>query len=184
MPSEWTYSIKPELDKLQKLHPNVKITVTDSTQSLNDEYQEDSLIITQYAFYATIKRWREIDKIIQQRSKKHARVALVVGFDKPQYAIVNNYMSAFFIDSTLQIKSEQLDDCVRNVEYFYWSPDLPELIRGQLHIIMNYLRVNPAACKFQRQGFIDNKNTVQLLPNSPTQLLQYQQLTNKLIYTK
>ena len=184
MPSEWTYSIRPELDKLQKLYPNVKITITDSTQSLNDEYQEDSLIISQYAFYATIKRWREIDKIIQHRSKKHARVALVVGFDKPQYAIVNNYVCAFFMDSTLQIKSEQLDDCVRNVEYFYWSPDLPELIRGQLHTIMNYLCVNPAACKFQWQGFIDNKNTVQLLPNSPTQLLQHQQLINQLIYNK
>jgi hypothetical protein len=184
MPSEWTYSIKPELDKLQKLHPNVKITVTDSTQSLDDEYHEDSLIISQYAFYATIKRWREIDNIIQQRSKKYKRVALVVGFDKPQYAIVHNYMSAFFMDSSLQIKSEQLDDCVRNVEYFYWSPDLPELVRCQLHTIMNYLRVNTEAHKFQWQGFIDNKSTVRLRPNTPTQLLQCQHLINQLIYTK
>jgi hypothetical protein len=184
MPSEWTYSIKPELDKLQKLHPNVKITVTDSTQSLDDEYQEDSLVISQYAFYATIKRWREIDNIVQQRSKKYARVALVVGFDKPQYAIVNNYMSAFFMDSTLQIKSEQLNDCVRNVEYFYWSPDLPELLRCQLHTIMNYLRVTPAVHKFQWQGSIDNNNTVRLLPNTTPQLLQCQQMINQLIYTK
>lgn len=184
MPSEWTFAIRPELDWLAKTHSAVKITITDSTQHLDDEDKEDSLLVTPYAFYATIKRWRTVDDIIQQRSKKHNRVAVIVAHEKPRYVIVDDYMSIHFCDLNLQIKSDNLADGIRNVEYFYWTPDLPELVRCQAHTILNHLRVDKHAQSIQEYGFIDKTNKICFKEFTPEQHALRQDLTNSLIYPK
>jgi hypothetical protein len=180
MPSEWTYSIKPELDRLAQSHSLTKITITDSTSTLADENAEDTLMISQYAFYATVKRFRELDTIVRQRSKKYARVGVIVGIEKPQYLIINGFMSLFFSDSTMQIKSDSIGDCTREVEYFYWSADLPELVRSQGHAILDYLRANPWAQ--QLQSFASIKNNLTVTIDTPEQSQAWRNLINYAIY--
>jgi hypothetical protein len=184
MPGEWTFAIRPELDWLAKTHPAVKITITDSTQHLDDEDKEDSLLVTPYAFYATIKRWKTVDGIIQQRNKKHNRVAVIVAHEKPRYDIVNDYMSIYFSDQNFQLKSDNLADGIRNVEYFYWTPDLPELVRCQAHTILGHLRVNKNAQLIQKYGFIDKTNKICFEKNTLYPAALRLDLTNSLIYPK
>jgi hypothetical protein len=184
MPSEWTFAIRPELDWLAKTHPAVKITITDSTQHLDDEDKEDSLLVTPYAFYATIKRWKTVDGIIQQRSKKHNRVAVIVAHEKPRYAIVNDYMLMYFSDQNFQLKSDNLANGIRNVEYFYWTPDLPELVRCQAHTILNYLQVSKNAQLIQEYGFIDKTNKICFKENRLYPDAIRRDLVNSLIYPK
>jgi len=184
MPGEWTFAIRPELDWLAKTHPAVKITVTDSTQHLDDEDKEDSLLVTPYAFYATIKRWKTVDNIIQQRSKTHNRVAVIVAHEKPRYSIVNDYMLMYFSDQNFQLKSDNLADGIRNVEYFYWTPDLPELVRCQAHTILNHLQVNKNAQLIQEYGYIDKTKKICLKKNTLYPDALRRDLVNSLIYPK
>jgi hypothetical protein len=180
MPSEWTFSIKPELDYLTRTHPHTKITITDSTANLNTEDTDDTLMVSYYAFYATIKRFRELDNIIRQRSKKYSRVGVIVGVEKPRYLIINGYMSLYFNDANLQIKSDSIGDCIRNIEYFYWSSNLPELVRSQGHAVLNYLRANPTAQQLQCFASIKKNNTVAI--DIPEQSKSWRSLINYAIY--
>ena len=180
MPSEWTFSIKPELDQLAQSHPGTQINVTDATANLTTEDTDDTLLMSQYAFYGTIKRHRELDNIIRQRSKKYPRVGVIVGIEKPQYVIINGYMSLYFSDGTMQLKSDSIGDCIRNIEYFYWSSDLPELVRSQGHAILNYLRANPSAQQLQTFASIQKNNTVTI--DTPGQYEQWRNLINYAIY--
>jgi hypothetical protein len=156
MPSEWKYSIKPALDDLSRRNPDCKITITDSTAPLEDEDQEDSLEVSQYGYYATIKRWRCLDNIVKERSSKYKKVGIVMGVDKPQFVIVKNVLCAYFTDEVLQYKSDSIGDADRNVEFFYWAPELPELARSQTHAILNYLRKNPDFAEQTFHGKIEN----------------------------
>ena len=185
MPSEWTFAIKPELEKLKLNFPKVKITITDSTQPLDEEYAEDSLIVSQYAFYATIKRWRTLDEIIKKRTVKYDRVAAIIGIDKPNYMIINDYLSMCFMDTTMQIKTDVIDGCIRNIEYFYWAKDLPELVRSQAHAILNYLRTHTEDLKYQLYGKINFDNTViQSSKIDLYQATQLQDMINHVVYSK
>ena len=183
MPSEWTYSIKPELDRLAVTHPNIKITITDSTQMLDNEDQEDTLIVSQYAYYATIKRWRTLDAIVQERSKKHKRVGVIAGIEKPECSIIENCLTLSFNDTYLQIKSDHTGDCVRDVEYFYWSPDLPELLRSQGHAILNYFKVDPSMRNLYDEYTINPNHTLnQTNKQTVSQGNQWRSMINYAIY--
>jgi hypothetical protein len=160
MPSEWTYSIKPELDRLSKTNPEILINITDSTKNLEDEYEDDTVITTQYCFYATVKRYRFLDQILKQRYKKHQRIAVIMGFEKPRCIIINGFLSCHFDDLNIHVKSDSRGDCVRNLEFFYWSSDMPELIRSQAHSILNYLRIDRSAWEYQVQGKIINSQAI------------------------
>jgi len=160
MTSEWTYSIKPELDRLSITNPEIFINITDSTKNLDDEYSDDTVTTTQYSFYATVKRYRLLDQILKQRYKKHQRIAVIMGFEKPRCIIINDILSCHFDDSTIHVKSDGRGDCIRNLEFFYWTADMPELIRSQAHSILNYLRVDQSAWKYQVRGKIINSQTI------------------------
>ena len=146
--SEWSLAIKPVLDYVRQYHPKIKITVTDSLQKLSNEDYEDTCTVTQIHNYVSIKRYRKILKRLQELSDQHRRVGLVLGIEKPKMHIEKNIFCVYFSDEHCWIKSS-IDNHERNVEYFYWTPDMPEIVLEQAHVVYRYL--------------LENKNAVSIL---------------------
>jgi hypothetical protein len=153
--SEWDYSIKPKLEKLQTQYPKLRITIRDTFKNPpRDEDHDDTVLIVEKHSYGTIQKWRELDHVLRERSVQYHNVAAMLGVSPVEISILDNYATICFDDVALGpgIKSDfTLDGMPRNIEFFYWSPDFPELVREQAHAIVDRLELNP-----NTQNFIGN----------------------------
>jgi hypothetical protein len=148
--SEWELAIVPKLERLRIKYPNLKITICDTMSELNkNEYCDDTVLIVEKHNYGAIQRWRQLDQVARERSEKHNSVAIVLGVSPITTCNLDNkYLAAFFLDDHVNpgSKSDQtLDGWTRNVEYFYMTPDMPELVRKQAHVILEHMNVYPPA---------------------------------------
>jgi hypothetical protein len=72
------------------------------------------------------------------------RVAFVFGVDKPRISQTDagNYVFKFLDlhDTYVNAKAQAENDPQYNPEFFYWTPNFPEIVIKQSHIIKNYLK--------------------------------------------
>lgn len=138
MPSEYFFVVKPELEKLAKDN-NVKIHFSDACADPDVEDREDtSMLVTTPVYYSLTKRWRYIDDYM--KALKHQRVCLVLGVDKIKPWYKNNRYGFFFFDDATWCK-------LPNVEYFFWTPEMPEITVEQAKTVWKYLMVDEQATK-------------------------------------
>jgi hypothetical protein len=71
------------------------------------------------------------------------KTAFIRGVDKPRIVLKDNQWYVSFLDAhimsgtpTGMLKNNQDWDIQ---EYFYWTPDMPEIVAKQAHIMINYL---------------------------------------------
>lgn len=147
--SEWDYTIKPQLEQLKKNYPSLKITVIDQMCKLNKhEYADDTLLIAEKHNYVHIQRNRDFDKLFRERTEKHDDVAILFGTSATSTKIIDGYLYVQFVDShtTPYSKSDYTSQgWVRNIEFFYWTPDMPEIVKQQAHVILDYINTNSKA---------------------------------------
>lgn len=72
------------------------------------------------------------------------RVAFIHGVDKPRVIQKTNgeYTFRFIdtVDSLVSARNQMLNRPWDNQEFFYWTPDSPEIVVKQAHVIKNYLK--------------------------------------------
>ena len=153
--SEWDYAIRPRLKWLEANFPRIKITILDTMAQLDaQEDREDTATITMKHTYNSIQRGRDLDNLVAERQRQHPNSAAVVGVDSPIVYIVGSDVYSAFIDTRgLGWASDYtLQGLERNVEYFFWSPDLPELPLEQAHVILDHVNHHPASRAFLPAG--------------------------------
>lgn len=139
--AEWTYCIQPYLKLISEQHPEIKITVDDSTVHVaKNIYQEtDFFMFDHYHNLPGLNRWPPVIKKLEIMNEQHPNSVTLIGVDKPQLFYNGTQLYLWFIDVTTHIKStERL-----NAEYFYWSPECVELLQKQCHLIFNFFQQNP-----------------------------------------
>lgn len=139
---EWALSIQPKLGYIIQNHPSIRITKVDLTSELGTEDNEDTCTFILHHNYYTIKRYRAIDRRLKTISQTHPNMCAVLGIEKPLFHIERNILSFFFVDSGCYFKTSW-QTYNRNIEYFYWSPDLPEIVREQAQSVYRYLSHKP-----------------------------------------
>lgn len=148
--SEFELAATPILKWLQIVSPKTKITLHDfSLDIVSGEINWDENFfhwtgdyvnpgcIVRYTHNSIIDHLRMFDK-----GKK---IAIIFGIDKPRIVCQNEDVNFFFVDrSTHSALPATVNNGFNNVnvELFYWSPDLPQLIIKQCHIIKNWFE-NP-----------------------------------------
>jgi hypothetical protein len=157
MMSEWDYSIKPKLDWVAKYHPEIRITVCDIlSDPKNNHFREDIVTLVDNHSFIGVNRNQALNQILQERTEIHPNTAGIVGTAPLECAIVNDqYLVVYFIDNAVSgfFKNDYYNNQYsRNVEFFFWSPDLPELVREQSHVMLNYLNANPESQKLLPVG--------------------------------
>lgn len=142
--SEWELCIKPTLEWVRLNHPNVKITLIDSTETLEvEDFEDTPLILNSLTTYQSVKRYRKLKNRIIELQNSYKSVAFVVGFGKPMCEIRNNVFYLLFKDFEAWLKTTYNGGQVFDIEYFYWTPDLLDILKEQCHVIFEYLKFKP-----------------------------------------
>lgn len=159
--SEWDYLVEPKLKWLQKVAPGVKISVCDNLSDLRPQEPTDDLVeITGHHCWTGIQRYRAIDDVFFQRQKTNKKCAVIMGVNPPVPTIIKRHFFIMFWDfpTNPQYASDYTDRGLRKVEFFYWTPDMPELVREQAHDLLANLRSNPRWADFISRRSADGKH--------------------------
>lgn len=160
--SEFFLNTLPKLKQISQKFPNIKIHLSDEfSKGLVEDYEDTSYIFSVPMHLHGTSRIRYIYRYIHNMSlDKNKSIALVVGCDKPNIYINNqNQIGMLFLDNAVTHKSDINEYTSRKIEFFYWSPQFPQLVVDQCHYIINYLRSNPMVFKQMQSSMRTLKNT-------------------------
>ena len=142
--SEWEFAAKPLLNWIATNYPKTKITIHD--------YSEDMIAESDTKDESWIFRTRHylqpghIHKFDDSNLKEHLntvdktdKMCLLYGVDKPKVVIKDNKFFLYFMDGLASYTNEiaAINTGVVN-EFFFWSPDCPELIAKQAHEVKRW----------------------------------------------
>jgi hypothetical protein len=150
----------PRLQHIRNHFPQVKITELDISPALlnsftkiddvdwvlshNDQLSLSQMFRYNYDHFGSLKKTFD----------KSQKVAIIVGIDKPRVSIQdNNDVVVSLVDSICNIAPiDDFNQDYDNVqtEFFYWTPNCPELMCKQAHFVKNWLRRNPFHQKYWR----------------------------------
>lgn len=145
--SEWDFAAKPLLNWIQTNYPEVKITVHDYSDNLikTDYMKDESWVFTTRDWFQPghgIKHdnfgTRE-HKLLADSGKK---IGVVYGIDKPKLTIVNDEWYLYFNDVLANHPNPVVNE-YENIssELFYWSPELPEMLAKQAHMVKSWFNM-------------------------------------------
>jgi hypothetical protein len=147
MSSEWDFAIEPKLRWLQQNYPRVQVTICDVLSDLEEnECHDDTILIAEKHSYSVIQRWRALDQVLRQRTDQHGSVAGILAVDTPFVKIIDDWLCVYFDDMAANAgsKSDVMPDgWARNIEFFYWTPDMPEIVREQAQALLLFLNQYP-----------------------------------------
>jgi hypothetical protein len=176
--SEYEYATKPLLNWIATHHPKVKITVHDySADMLVNEDRDESWVYSAKEFLQP----GHVTKFPNYQSIEHRylvdggkNICILYGIDKPKMCIKEGQWYLYFMDFQANYANPDMGDYTNITnEYFYWSPDLPEISVKQAHIIRNWFNMS------------SNKHLQHLVrwPNhSVAHRTTYEQIVKPLIY--
>jgi hypothetical protein len=136
--SEWDYCVKPILEWLAKNKPDIKITIKDYTMA--DELDMDEKFSTNmnHGFRAGILLNSVVSDSEEQLISKGKTVANIYGLDKPLLLLHEGKINMFFSDNAIVTGYRSMINPTGS-EYFYWSPDMPNLAFEQAyHLSLHY----------------------------------------------
>lgn len=138
---------KPVLKELQK-RQNFKITIWDWTDKTLEVLKNPDWfweVGTRYAPDTIPRQYlHEAFRHSDRFEGKGKKVGFVFGIDKPRLLRDDHSVYFAFIDTMLTTAVGNNSDIQgrywENDEYFYWTPDLPEIVVKQSHLIYNFLK--------------------------------------------
>lgn len=140
--SEWEYAARPTLEWIATNYPDVKITVHDySADMLASEHDESWVFKTRDYFQPGHPFKHTVDavdahKVLLDSGKK---ICMLWGVDKPKVCIRDSKWYLYFMDIQANAANPDIKHYtnIANV-YFFWAPDLPDLVGKQAHVIKNW----------------------------------------------
>lgn len=153
--SEIKYAAMPHLDKVKhRLDPRTNIRVLDQASDTTELYSKEDWFTkfplgTMITPAATGRQISAIvDPVLDRLYEQGKTVGQIYGVDKPLVAMENNEYYAYFVDAhtTHAVPTGyDLGDLASKyffLEFFYWTPDLPEIVIKQAQEIKKAAEVN------------------------------------------
>jgi len=143
---EYTEAALPMLKQVAKYYPNVKISVMDYSQRVIDIVSSGNLpklIMAGIGASPSLAGHYMLAERIREYMDK-GTVACVTGIDKPRmtWDTVRKKFGMFFTDITVvwgKHSKVAFDGFIPNMEYFYYSLDMPEILQKQTAILKRQL---------------------------------------------
>lgn len=141
--SEWDLVINKDLKWLAQNYPEIRIEVGDWLENLTESYFNDQLFAdsVHHHFMTNLLRVPYGSKVEKELVAKGKKVGAIYGVDKPAIIEHKNKCYFFFKDAavtTCPVRKEN----PYGTEYFYWTPDMPEIVVEQAHKIYNWYKNN------------------------------------------
>jgi hypothetical protein len=140
--SEWRYAAMPFLQWVSQHSPKTKITVHDYSEDMLLARHDESWVYRTKDYFQpghVFKHTVDALDSHKQQLDKGSKVCMLWGIDKPKVCIKDGNWYLYFMDIQANNANPETGqwDNVTN-EYFYWTPDLPELLCKQAHIIKKW----------------------------------------------
>ena len=156
--AEIEYSAVPHLNKFKnKLNPNTKIRYQDFAAPViellkNDDWFDTNPMGTNICISGIGRQVAQVtEKHILELCDKGIQIGQVLGVDKPLIYFDGTDYYAYFSDvSTMHAPPTGLNQSdvfqkFYHTEFFYWTPDMPEIVVKQAQEIKRYCDVDEAA---------------------------------------
>ena len=140
--SEARYAAYPVLDWLTTAAPRTKITVHDYTENMLSQNYDESWVMNTKDYFQPGHAFKHSATGYEGHKKladTGQRICILYGVDKPKLCIKDKKWYAYFLDVMANHSMGDFGDYTNMTnEYFFWSPDLPELFIKQCHMVKNW----------------------------------------------
>ena len=140
--SEWKYAAQPLLQWIATHAPRTRITVHDYSEDMLTSKHDESWIFRTKDYFQPGHAFKHtVDAVDSHKETldQGKSVCMLWGVDKPKVCIKDKKWYLYFMDVQANNANPEVGqwDNVTN-EYFYWTPDLPELLCKQAHTIRKW----------------------------------------------
>lgn len=177
--SERQFAAEPLLRWIKTHFPKVKVTFQDYSENLlKDNYMKDE------SWVFTTRDWFQPGHGIKHNNfgtddhralaDSGKRICALYGIDKPKLTLIDNEWFFFFADTQANHPNPVVGDHDNiTTELFYWTPDMPELLVKQAHMVKTW---------FDMPQNNHLKHLVQNSVNSPNHRTAYENIVKSIIY--
>lgn len=144
--SEWDFALKKDLEWISRDYPDIKIEIADWATTVNEKFYDDDLFANNVTNIPSIARAQKQNTFSKQESKlanAGISVGSIYGVDKPMIAF--NDGSTYFKMADTTCMAQPNPDNPNGLEYFYFSPSMPEIPILQAYKMLQYYQLNPSA---------------------------------------
>lgn len=137
--SEWDLVLKKDLEWLGKNFPEIRIEILDWTNSVNKKFYNDDIFeknVTNLPSVARAQKQNTFSPSEGTLALQGKKVGSIFGVDKPCVVHKENKWYFYFVDTGCMAQCNP--DNPYGLEYFYWTPNLPELAIAQAHQMKQY----------------------------------------------
>lgn len=161
--SEAKYAAYPILNWLKTASPRTKITLHDYSENMLSEKNDESWVLHTKDYFQpghAFKHAKFGHKEHQHQADSGRSICVLYGVDKPKICIKDKKWYAYFLDITANHSVTDGGDYSNvTTEYFYWSPDLPELLVKQCHVLKNWFsleqnKIFQYVCRWPNHSFV------------------------------
>jgi len=140
--SEWKYAAQPLLQWIATHAPQTKITVHDYSQDMLASQHDESWVYRTKDYFQPGHAFKHtVDAVDSHKTTldQGKSVCMLWGVDKPKVCIKDKKWYLYFMDVQANNANPEVGQWsnITN-EYFYWTPDLPELLCKQAHTIRKW----------------------------------------------
>jgi hypothetical protein len=148
--SEWDYAIKPDLEYLKSNHPEIKIITADWLDRVDLTLYNDDLFTTQNHMHSAVNflRMQSYSDVEINLLDQGKRVAAIWGMDKPRLERNKKGEVSFHFRDDLIQNAVPVNCDANNVEYFYWTPDMPLLAYEMAYQTFLWFKARPNMIQF------------------------------------
>ena len=177
--SERQFAAEPLLRWIKTHFPKVKVTFQDYSENLlNEDYMKDE------SWVFTTRDWFQPGHGIKHNNfgtddhralaDSGKRICALYGIDKPKLTLLDNEWYFFFADTQANHPNPVIGDHDNiTTELFYWTPDMPELLVKQAHMVKTW---------FDMPQNNHLKHLVQNSTNNPNHRTAYENIVKSIIY--
>ena len=142
--SERQFAAEPLLNWIKTHYPKVTVTIQDYSENLlKEDYMKDE------SWIFSTKDWFQPGHGIKHTNfgtKEHRLIAdsgkkicALYGVDKPKICLVDNKWYTYYTDLQANHPCPVVGDHDNiTTELFYWTPDMPEIVAKQAHMVKNW----------------------------------------------
>jgi len=164
--SEWKFNILPDLQYLQTYYPQIKITISNYIKNCLDTETINSFtdkLFNANCYIGVFELMRQTQTSPTIKNNTSLKIGDIWGIDKPSFHILENGdMGMYFVDSTFSVAHDSFPAAQ---EFFYYTPDLPQLTIIQSIMMYKYIIANSNIAEFRPYFSIDRVHTRKFNPS-------------------
>lgn len=142
--SEWDFALKKDLEWIGKNRPDIKIEITDWAETVTEDFYGDDMFANNVTNIPSIARAQKQNTFPPTEAKladMGLKVASIYGVDKLAFTMEGGRPRFRFNDNACMAQPNPENP--NGMEYFYWTPNMPEIPILQAHKLFKYFETRP-----------------------------------------